>query len=83
MKLALRVCSLFLCLLTAAFAQTFTGEVLDPSGASVPNAQIKLTGPGGFAGEATTDEMGKFTVGAVLPGKYALQVNSPGFAKRK
>ncbi len=79
MTQVLRVLTLFVCLLASAFAQSFTGEVLDPSGALVPNAQIKLTGPGGFAGQATTDDAGKFTIGAVVPGKYSLQVSAAGF----
>ncbi|MBI2688292.1 MAG: carboxypeptidase regulatory-like domain-containing protein [Acidobacteria bacterium] len=77
----LRVLTLFVCLPGGVFAQSFTGEVTDPSGASVPNADIKLTGGAGFAGQAKTDADGKFTIGAVLAGKYSLQVSAPGFAQ--
>jgi hypothetical protein len=80
MKQVLRVLALFLCLMASAFAQIFSGEVLDPSGASIPNAQVKLSGPTGFSGQATTDSDGKFTIGAVLPGKYGLQVTAAGFS---
>lgn len=80
MNSVLRVLTLFVCLCAGAFAQTFTGEVLDPSGASVPNAQVKLTGGAGFTGQAATDGDGKFTIGAVLPGKYTMQITAPGFS---
>src|SRR5215212_3416197 len=80
MTTVLRVLTLFVCLFVSVFGQSFTGEVLDPSGASIPNAEIKLNGSGGFAGQATTDAAGKFSIGAVLPGKYGLQVTAPGFA---
>ena len=76
MTTVLRVLTLFVCLFASAFAQTFTGEVIDPSGASIPNAQVKLTGGAGFTGQATTDGDGKFTVGAVLPGKYSMQITA-------
>lgn len=80
MTQVLRVLTLFVCLISSAFAQSFTGEVLDPSGASVPGAQIKLTGAAGFSGQAVADADGKFTIGAVLPGKYSMQVTAPGFS---
>lgn len=80
MTTVLRVLTLFVCLLASAFAQSFTGEVTDPSGASVPNAQVKLTGGAGFSGQAVTDADGKFSIGAVLPGKYSLLVTAAGFA---
>jgi len=80
MTTALRVLTLFVCLLISAFAQSFTGQVTDPSDASVPNAQVKLTGGAGFAGQAVTDADGKFAIGSVLPGKYSLLVTAPGFA---
>ena len=80
MTTVLRVLTLFVCLFASAFAQTFTGEVIDPSGASIPNAQVKLTGGAGFTGQATTDGDGKFTVGAVLPGKYSMQITAAGFS---
>lgn len=80
MPTVLRVLALFVCLSAGAFAQTFTGEVLDPSGASIPNAVIKLTGPSGFTAQAASDSFGKFTIGAVVPGKYTLLVNATGFS---
>ncbi|HEU0119998.1 MAG TPA: carboxypeptidase regulatory-like domain-containing protein [Bryobacteraceae bacterium] len=80
MTTVLRALALFVCLLASASAQTFTGEVLDPSGASVPNAQIKLTGPAGVAGQTTTDADGKFTVASIVPGKYSLQITATGFS---
>jgi hypothetical protein len=80
MTTALRALTLFVCLFASAFAQTFTGEVTDPSGASIPNAQVKLTGAAGYTGEAKSDADGKFTVGVVLPGKYTMQVTAPGFS---
>jgi hypothetical protein len=67
-----------------AFAQntnaTIRGQVLDPSGALVPNAQViilnKNTGVMVFNGK--TDSAGAFVAPQVIPGTYKVTVSFPG-----
>ena len=84
-----RIQSLFILLiLTAAtsFAQLngrLTGSVIDPSGASVPGAQVSLFLPGGQTAvlTTTTTSDGLFDFAALRPDNYILVVESAGFAK--
>jgi hypothetical protein len=67
-----------------AYAQntnaTIRGQVLDPSGALVPNAQVvilnKNTGVTVFNGK--TDSAGDFVAPQIIPGTYRVTVSSPG-----
>ena len=67
-----------------AYAQntnaTIRGQVLDPTGALVPNAKIvivnKNTGVVVYSGES--DSAGTFVAPQVIPGPYKITVNSPG-----
>jgi hypothetical protein len=67
-----------------AYAQntnaTIRGQVLDPSGALVPNATVvienKNTGVTAFSGK--TDSAGTFVAPQVIPGAYKITVSSPG-----
>jgi hypothetical protein len=68
-----------------AFAQVagrLTGSVEDPSGASVPNAEVSLLLPGGKTAVLTTrtTSEGIFDFTAVRPDTYDLQVRATGFA---
>jgi len=57
-----------------------TGTVTDPSGAAVPNAQIKATQTETkLVGRAVTDQQGVFTIPALPVGPYALDVSAQGF----
>jgi len=59
---------------------SITGTVLDPSGAAIAKAQVRLLGAGDAAvGEATTDGVGAFHMGNVQPGKYTLACHADGF----
>lgn len=70
---------------TPAFSQnanaTIRGEVFDPSGAVVPNAQVLVvnqdTGVTAFRGD--TDSAGTFVAPEVAPGTYRVVVTSTGF----
>ena len=72
----------------AAHAQnsnaTIRGQVLDPAGALVPNAQVvivnKQTGQTIFTGQ--TDSAGTFVAAQVIPGVYDITVTASGL-KRK
>jgi hypothetical protein len=79
---------LVLLLLAAAtvFAQLngrLTGSVVDPSGASIPNAEVDLLLPGGHTPllSMKTNNEGLFDFAAVRPDTYILVVEQQGFAK--
>ena len=66
------------------FAQETTaglqGTVKDPSGASVANANIEISGVSLIGiRKAKTDEAGGYRVTALPPGSYTLTVTAPGF----
>ncbi|HEX3572579.1 MAG TPA: carboxypeptidase-like regulatory domain-containing protein [Acidobacteriaceae bacterium] len=69
---------------TSAHAQstaTLSGVVTDPSGAVVPNAQVKVTSPQtGAERIVPTDREGLYAVPSLQPGDYVLQVTTPGLA---
>jgi hypothetical protein len=84
-----RICILLLAAaltIGAALAQQTTGIVkgtlLDDSGASVPAANVTLTGPGPAktVKTAQTQADGTYTFTGVLPGQYTMGVVFPGFA---
>ena len=67
-----------------SFAQTFrggiSGTVVDPSGASVGNAAVKLTGVDtGLSRAVTTGTAGDFTFQDLPLGKYSVTVTEAGF----
>ncbi len=71
--------------ITPAFAQYsagIQGMVLDPSGAGVPNAQVKLTNAQTAQVQmAKADSTGRYRFLSLAPGQYALQTEVTGFAK--
>ena len=76
-----------LCLLTGtvALGQTTTGrlrgQVLDPSGAAVANAQVTVTNQQtGVAVTVTTTSAGTYEFPSVLPGLYKVSVEAKGFS---
>jgi Carboxypeptidase regulatory-like domain len=77
----------FLLLLTMvnAWAQSGTssalaGSVLDPSGAVIPNAQVKATDVNtGSVREVQTNPEGRFLFSQVNPGTYRIEVHAQGF----
>jgi hypothetical protein len=65
----------------AQFSATVTGTVVDPSGAVVPGATVKLTNDGtGESRTATSNSAGVFTFPSLAPGNYHLLTTSKGFA---
>jgi hypothetical protein len=84
-----RICFLLLVAaltIGAALAQQTTGIIkgtlLDDSGASVPAANVTLTGPGTAktVKTAQTQADGTFTFSGLVPGQYTMGVAYPGFA---
>jgi outer membrane receptor protein involved in Fe transport len=80
--------SLVVTLLLAAnlFAQTETGQITgtitDPTGAVIPGATVTVKSTGtGATRTVSTSADGDYTVANLMPGPYALTVESTGFAK--
>ena len=70
----------------SAFAQVDTarlqGTVADPSGAAVTGAQVTVVNTAtSRSTSATTNEFGYFTIPALLPGHYRVEVSAQGFNK--
>src|SRR6202521_2193012 len=55
-----------------------SGIVYDASKASVPGAQVTITGPIGSLSQSTT-EQGSFLFSTLIPGIYSIKVQKPGF----
>src|SRR4051794_16194958 len=73
---------LTLVLAAAAHAQTaqLTGTVADPSGALVAGAKVTATNVDtGVARASITNEAGNYLITALLPGKYRVSSEAPGF----
>jgi Carboxypeptidase regulatory-like domain/TonB-dependent Receptor Plug Domain len=62
----------------SAVKGSIEGVVVDPSGASVPGAQVTLDGPEGTK-TTTTDNQGTFTFPLLIPGRYNVKVQKQGF----
>jgi iron complex outermembrane receptor protein/vitamin B12 transporter len=62
----------------AAQQGSVSGVVADPLGARVPGATVTLSGGAQQAGETKTGEDGAYTL-PVVPGRYHIVVNAPGF----
>jgi len=67
-----------------AGAQTLYGSIVgvvtDPSGAVVPNAEVKAVNPQtGETRDVKSDSAGRYTIGNVLPGAYEIHVTATGF----
>lgn len=64
----------------AQFSGTVTGTVADPSGAVVPNAEMKLANDAtGQITMATTNASGVFIFPSLAPGNYHLTTTAKGF----
>ena len=68
---------------TAAWGQAtggVRGQVTDPSGAVVPNAEVSATGSAGQASTTRTDAHGAYQISGLAPGVYTLTAAARGFA---
>src|SRR5215472_14885749 len=70
----------------ACLAQSDTarlqGTVIDPQGAAIVGANVQVTNTGtGFAATVTTNELGFYSVSALPPGSYHVEVSQKGFKK--
>ncbi|HEX8775248.1 MAG TPA: ankyrin repeat domain-containing protein [Pyrinomonadaceae bacterium] len=60
---------------------SLTGTILDPNGAVIPGAKIKLINEGTqLEQETASDDNGAYRFDSLEPGNYTLKVESPGFS---
>jgi len=72
-----------LAVLLAASVSAQFRAVVDPNGALVPDATVTLTSQETSAVHTSqTSGEGVFTISSLAPGKYALTIEKPGFAKK-
>lgn len=79
-----------LCLLLVAalcaqsFLSSITGTVLDPSGATIPNAAIVATETRtGIVHRTVSNGSGEYLVADLVPGHYTVTISAPGFKEVK
>ncbi len=81
----LKLLTLSLAISARVFAQdtaSITGTVIDPAGASVPNAHVALENrEHGVHRETSTNTAGEFLVPGLPLGSYNLSISAPGFKK--
>ena len=83
-----RVCVAIAVLLLAAPASwaqnggSISGAVVDPLGARVSGATLKLMLAGKEVKSGTSDSMGDFTFDGLAEGRYQIEASSPGFQTR-
>ena len=82
-----RFASIFVLLSVAALLRaqenraSVSGQVTDPTGASVPNAIVQVTSlEPGITKDTLTNEAGRYQVG-FQPGAYRLDIEASGFKK--
>jgi hypothetical protein len=66
-----------------AQSQNISGTVVDPTGAVVPGAAVKIddAAKGGTTREVSTDQSGRFQALDIEPGRYMISVEKSGFRK--
>ncbi len=85
---ASQLLALFFSLSILTFAQDFratlTGQVTDPSGSAIPNANVKISSNAtNETKQVKTNDSGAYTVPYLNPGDYTLQVTANGFETAK
>ena len=85
---AAAIIALLLALTGAGLAQettgTLRGQVTDPTGASIPNATVEVSGPTLMRTlTVTTDTAGSYTFSTLPPGTYAISTTAKGFTPAK
>lgn len=57
-----------------------TGQITDPSGASIPGAAVTVTSAQGTVKVAESDAQGRYTVDGLTPATYTVRATAQGFA---
>lgn len=66
------------------YTGTLSGEVTDPSGASIPGAKVTLVDQDkGFTLTSTTDPTGRYLFRSVSPGTYRISVEAASFQSQR
>lgn len=64
------------------FRGTITGRIIDPQGASIPNAKVSVTLiTTGAKSDTTSTADGQFTIPFLAPGDYRVEIQAPGFKR--
>src|SRR4051812_32862094 len=69
---------------SAALAQgggSVQGQVMDPTGAVIPNASVVLSPSSGQPATGTSDGLGRFQFNSVTPGTYTIHVSAKNFSQ--
>jgi len=70
-----------MCAVAQDYRATILGQVLDPGGASIPQATIKVVKKDtGVSRETVTNDTGFYTITALDPGVYNVSVTASGFS---
>src|SRR6187549_488335 len=78
------VLGLLMCAPVDADADAFKGSVKDESGSSIAGATITIHTPRQAAvATVVSDSSGDFAIADLAPGDYVVQVEAPGFARRR
>lgn len=65
-----------------SFTASLTGNVLDASGAAIPNASVAAVNVAtNVRTETRSDSTGRYLIAQVQPGAYRLEATAPGFKK--
>src|SRR4051794_40053305 len=78
-------CLVLLCLPVVGYGQavygSISGNVVDATGAAVPNAKITITDVGkGVTYNTVSNESGSYAQGHLIAGTYEVRVEAPGFS---
>jgi hypothetical protein len=78
--LGLWVCTTALLIAQGPAGAGLRGQVLDPTGAAIPNAAVTVTGANGVNRIGAADATGTFLFLGLAPGDYTVRTAAPGFA---
>jgi len=62
------------------FRSTLAGTITDPAGAAITGAKVKAVNPQtNAAAEVASNDSGRYSIAFLIPGKYVVTVEAPGF----
>src|SRR5215475_13191742 len=66
-----------------AAGNSIHGTITDPLGAVISGARVQLLREGKPTATSTTDSEGKYRFGSLIPGRYQVRAEAPGFAAQQ